>query len=277
MRISSHASPPLGIAHFSAISLAPQAFAELSAKIGYSSIGLRLYPAFPGAPFYELPAGSEFIQSFRRSLADAGLSVYDIEFVTIDADFEVARLRAVLESAAELGARRISVCGDDPDHSHLVATFVDLCDQAADFGLSIDLEVMPWRQVCNMRVAEAVLREAGRDNAGILVDALHLSRSGGDPIDLRKTPAAFIRSAQLCDASLHRPTETDDIIREARAGRLMPGDGSLPLHRLLAELPQHANLAVEVPNNGLRPEEHMRHLFDRTQRTLTAYALAESA
>jgi sugar phosphate isomerase/epimerase len=269
--------PPLGIAHFSAIGAAPQEFAGLAAEIGYASIGLRLYPAFPGAPFYELPAGTEMIRCFRSCLADEGLSVYDIEFITIDVDFEIERLRPVLESAAELGAKRISVCGDDPDHSRLVANFVNLCNQASDFGLSIDVEVMPWRQVCTMQVAEAILREAGRDNAGILVDVLHLSRSGGHPADLRKTPDAFIRSAQLCDATAHRPTETEDIIQEARAGRLAPGDGSLPLHGFLAELPQHANLAVEVPNRGLRPEDHMRNLFDTTQRTLAAYELAESA
>lgn len=50
---SSCASPvtlPLGIAHFTTIDVPPLDFVALAAKVGFSSIGLRLHPAFQGAP-----------------------------------------------------------------------------------------------------------------------------------------------------------------------------------------------------------------------------------
>jgi sugar phosphate isomerase/epimerase len=269
--------PPLGIAHFTTIDVEPLAFVEMAARVGYATVGLRLYPAFPGAPFYEIPVASALMRSMRARLANTGLSVYDIEFVTIDAAFETDRLKSTLNSAAELGARRISVCGDDPDRPRFAAAFADLCDLAAGFGMGVDLEVMPWRRVSTIQDAAAVVRDSGCSNCGILVDALHLARSGGDPVDLRALPRQAIRSAQLCDAPAAQPATTEGIIQEARAGRMLPGDGDLPLHRLLAELPDHTALSVEVPNAGHPPEQHARRVYEAAQRTLSAFSLARNA
>src|SRR5713226_5145904 len=79
VNISPTSQPPLGIAHFTTIDVEPLAFVEMAARVGYTTVGLRLYPAFPGAPFYQIPVGSALMRSMRARLADAGLSVYDIE------------------------------------------------------------------------------------------------------------------------------------------------------------------------------------------------------
>ena len=62
--------PPLGLAHFTVLEVPPLELVSLAAGIGYTSIGLRLYPAFPGAPFYELPAGTARSQQMRSRLRD---------------------------------------------------------------------------------------------------------------------------------------------------------------------------------------------------------------
>jgi sugar phosphate isomerase/epimerase len=212
------------------------------------------------------------MRSLRAALADTGLAVYDIEFVTIDAIFEPESLKPILDSAAELGAKRLSVCCDDADNTRLVAKFAAVCDLAANVGMGVDIELMPWRTIGSLQAAAAVVREAGRANGGVLVDALHLSRSGGVPEDLRALPREAIQSAQLCDAPAARPATTDALIREARSGRLLPGAGALPLARLLAELPDHAVLSVEVPNAGQPPEIHARRAYDATRLLLSSLA-----
>ncbi len=277
VRLSPESPPPLGIAHFTTIDVEPLDLVEMAARIGYASVGLRLHPAFPGAPFYKIPVGTELMRSMRARLADTGISIYDIEFVTIDAAFEPSRLKPMMESAAELGAKRVSLCGDDPDRARLVDKFAELCDLAAGFGIGVDIEIMAWREVSTLQAAAQVVREAGRSNAGILIDALHLSRSSGDPADLRMVDQNLIRSAQLCDAPAARPATTEAIIQEARGGRLLPGEGALPLHRLLAELPDHAALSVEVPNTGHPPEDHARRVYGAARRSLASYAARESA
>jgi len=259
-------TPPLGLAHFTVLEIPPLELVELAAKIGYAAIGLRLHPAFPGSPFYELPAGSTASRELRRRMDDAGVRVHDIEFVTIGEDFLPLALSTILEAASALGARRLSVCGDDPDRSRLAANFAELCDLAARFGMGVDLECMAWRRVACFSDAIDVVSTAARPNGGVLVDALHLSRTGGTPRDVRDAPAGFVRSAQLCDAVAERPSSRDAIIKEARSGRLPSGRGALPLRDLLAALPEDTVLSIEVPMDGSTlPERHARDNFEAAQ------------
>ncbi|TGE01055.1 sugar phosphate isomerase/epimerase family protein [Methylobacterium nonmethylotrophicum] len=262
---------PLGLAHFTCIGVPPVDLVRLAARAGYASVGLRLHPAFPGAPFYELPPGSDAFRAMRRVLADEGLRVYDIEFVVIGEDFVPASLAGILESAAGLGAQRLSACGDDPDRARLVARFAALCDLAAGFGMGVDLECMAWRQVASLPEAVRVVEAAGRPNGGVLVDALHLARTKGTPEDVRAVPPGLVRHAQLCDAPAHAPGTMDAIIHEARAGRLPPGDGALPLAALVAALPATTTLSVEVPMTGsVSAEEHMRANMVAARRLLAS-------
>jgi sugar phosphate isomerase/epimerase len=259
--------PRLGLAHFTVLEVPPLDLVTLAARTGFSSIGLRLYPAFPGSPCYELPRGSRALQEMRARLSDENVSVHDIEFVVIDGDFAVAPLAPILESAQALGARRLSVGGDDPDRARLVENFASLCDLAAGFQMGVDIEFMAWRSVANLHDAAAVVKEAGRTNGGVLIDALHLSRTGGTARDVRGLPREIVRSAQLCDAPAVRPITREAIIHEARAKRLPPGEGELPLRDLLASLPEDAAISVEVPMENSGPAEmRARRIFEATQR-----------
>lgn len=262
------ADPPLGLAHLTVLELPPVELMRLAAAIGYASVGLRLHPAFSGSPYYEIAPGSDQMREMRRRIAGDGVRVHDIEFVPIGADFVPESLAPVLEAAALLGARRLSVCGDDPDLSRLTARFGTLCDLAAGFGIGVDLECMAWRQVASLPDAVRVVLAAGRSNGGVLVDALHLSRTGGTPADVAAVAPGLIVSTQLCDASASRPIGTAAIIHEARSGRLPPGTGALPLRDLLAALPDDTSLSVEVPMAGGGAEARARRIFEATRRLI---------
>ncbi|WP_062220927.1 sugar phosphate isomerase/epimerase family protein [Aureimonas sp. D3] len=252
---------PLGVAHFSAIALPPLDFVRAAAKAGFSRVGLRLHPAFPGAPFYELPAGSLAARDVRSALADHGLSLFDIEFVILSPDFRPETLRGMLEGAAALGAKRLSVCGDDPEEARLTDTFAGLCDLCAGVGMSVDLENMGWRPVATFEAALRVVEASGRANAGVLVDAIHLFRNGGRVSEVASAPIGRIAALQLCDVRGQAPTSAEGMVAEARAGRFAPGEGMLPLADLLAAVPREAAVAVEVPiAEGREPADHLAHL-----------------
>lgn len=270
-------NPPLGIAHFSCIDVPPLDFVRLAAEIGYATIGLRLHPAFQGAPFYTLRPGSAEMRSVKVALEQVGIAVYDIEFVVIDEAFSASDLLPVLESAGELGARRLSVCGDDPDNGRFAANLTALAELAAEFGMSVDLEIMPWRRIGTLAAAVEAAEATRRANVGVLIDALHLSRSGAVPVDLRSVPQGLIQSIQLCDAVVERPADNAALIVEARGGRLLPGRGALPLRDLLAMAPSNARLSVEVPNAGVPAERHAKALFDITMALLGRWSRENTA
>ena len=255
---------PLGIAHFSCIDVPPLEFVRLAGEIGYAAVGLRLHPAFQGAPFYTLRPGSAEMRSVKVALQQARIAVYDIEFVVIDEAFSASELLPVLESAGELGARRLSVCGDDPDRGRFIDNLTALAALAGEFGMGVDLEIMPWRRIGTLASAVEAAEGTRRANVGVLIDALHLSRSGAVPADLKSVSKGLIQSVQLCDAVAERPADDAALVVEARGGRLLPDEGALPLRDLLGVVPLGARLSVEVPNTGLPAREHAKALFDAT-------------
>jgi sugar phosphate isomerase/epimerase len=257
----------LGLAHFTVLDTPPLELVELARSTGFSAIGLRLHPAFPGSTVYQIVPGSDLMREMRQRLSDSGIDVYDIEFVCIDMSFDPESLKPVLQSGAELGAKRLSVCGDDADEARLLEKFSVVCDIARENGMGVDLEVMPWRTIGSLGAAVKLIDDSGRANAGLLIDALHLSRSGGQPKDLAGIKSSLITSAQICDAASEKPRTTEALIAEARGGRLLPGEGALPLHDLLSQLPGSAVLSVEIPNGqNLPPAEHLNRIQRATYR-----------
>src|SRR5207249_3713852 len=143
--------------------------------------------------------------------------------------------------------RRLMACGHNADLARVTARFAALCDAAAGFGLGVDLEFMPWLGIGTLAQAEQVVADAGRSNGGVLIDALHLQRSGGKPADVAALERRHIHHIQLCDGPLANPSTPSDIADESRFDRCFPGEGELPLLGLLLALPPDVPISVEVP------------------------------
>ncbi|MDV6279163.1 sugar phosphate isomerase/epimerase [Rhodococcus jostii] len=105
----------------------------------------------------------------------------------------------------------------------LVEPFAALCNRAADHGLLVGLEFLPYSHVRTLGQAWEVVAAADRPNAGIIVDLWHWFRSGAQPADLAGIAASAITSLQLCDV-LAEPGP--DLADEARHRRLLPGQGA---------------------------------------------------
>jgi sugar phosphate isomerase/epimerase len=132
------------------------------------------------------------------------------------------------------------------------------------------LEFAIYTGVRTLADAARVVRKCGHANASVLIDALHFSRSGGVPSDIAGIDAALFRYAQICDAAAVIPGEPGDLIREARTGRLLPGEGALPLRELVAALPATIPLSIEAPvlaTAGLPALERARRAY-RSMRAL---------
>lgn len=243
---------PLSLAHLSELDVPPPALAEMAARAGFASIGVRALPAMPGGTCHPLEDRAARA-ALQRSLRDAGIALACIELVPIDRALDPARLRGALEAGAELGATRLVVTGDDPDHGIVAEHMAALCDIAAPLGMAVDIEFMPFRAVRDLAAALDVVARTGRDNAHVLVDALHVFRSASDPGLLARTPPRLVGGFQLCDAAATAPAGPAALADEARTRRLLPGDGALDLRGLVAALPGAPALGLEVPLAGRFP------------------------
>ncbi len=224
---------------------------RIAADLGYRHVGLRPLPNGPGAPCQALidaPAIRREVLALQR---DTGVTVFDLEIVRIDAGFEPSAHDPLFELGEALGARAVLVAGDDRDPARLADSYARLCDRMRPYGLTADLEFMPWTGVPNARSALATVEAAGRpSNAGILVDALHVDRSSTSLDDIRALPRGLLHYAQVCDAPSRmrhgRHFTDDELITTARSARLPPGEGDIDLRGLSDALPADLPLSIEV-------------------------------
>jgi sugar phosphate isomerase/epimerase len=102
--------------------------------------------------------------------------------------------------------------------------------------------------------------------------------------DLPLVDPELISYVQLCDAPLAAPgagPASAEAVHEARAARLLPGEGQLPLRELLAALPDGIPVAVEAPrsaDDGDGPSEfaaRARRALDSVLSDSTSHSTSE--
>ena len=229
----------IGLAALTVLELSPAEQITVAAKAGYDFVGLRLIPV-EGQPYrHEID-----VAELEGRLVDCGVPVLDVEVFRLAEQTRVAGFEPMMALAARLRATDLLVHGADPDPARLAETWGRFCDLAGRYGLAANLEPMPWVAVSTVRKAGRILDLAPRPNAAVLIDAIHFYREDNALQDL---PGTRTRYLQFCDAPAQRPATMDEIRRQAREDRLMPGEGGLDLHALLRALPADRPIALEIP------------------------------
>jgi sugar phosphate isomerase/epimerase len=244
------ALPPLSLACLSVLALSPPQQLRLAARLGCPNIGIRLLPAASGGTAWPLMDDAALLAETLRALDETGVKIFDLEIIRIDAGFTPQRFLPFFEVGRKLGAQAVLVAGDDVDGARLADNYARLCEAAAPYGLSCDLEFMPWTQVPDLASAKAIVRQAHCPNAGILVDALHFARSRSRLADLEDLPREWLHYAQLCDAPGAIPPDNAGLIHTARCERLLPGEGGIPLAEIFRRLPADLPVSLEIPNDA---------------------------
>ena len=239
---------PISISALTALELAPPDLVSTAAAAGYSHVGLRLIAATTTEPQRAMIGDTPMVRETRARLDATGVQVLDIEVLRLKPGTRVADdLLPAIETGARLGAAYALVTGNDPDEARLADRFAELCDLAARYSVSPELEFMSFSDLKTLPQAERVIGRAGRDNAGIVVDAYHFSRTRCQLADIARVPPSRFRYAQLCDAPAAIPATLEATLAEARAERRFPGDGELDLVSLVRALPAGIPVAVESP------------------------------
>lgn len=234
----------------------PAEAVRVAAATGYGFVGLRPWPNVPGAPQQHLLGDAAALRETQAALADTGVGVFDLEIIRLDAGFDPHRWDALYEAGAALKAKAILVAGDDPLESRLTQNYARLCEVMQPYGMTADLEFMPWTAVPDARAALRIVRNAGMPaNAGILVDAIHVGRSTTTLEDIRAIPRGLLHYAQICDCEAGTGFTTEEMIHTARAERALPGQGSVDLRGLFAALPADLPVSVEVINLPLEQQQ----------------------
>ncbi len=235
------------------LDIAPPEAVSCAAQAGYDAVGLRLIPATGEERNWGMLGDTAAVRATRHRLEETGLHVLDVEIVRIHERTRSEDFTIFLETGAYLGATQMLVAGMDPEPGRLAENLAALGEAAAPYGITPNLEFMPWTGVPDLATAARVLQDAGHENLGLLVDMIHWARGENSPAMLDPLPREWFNYVQLCDAPAPMPATTAELIHQARNARLLPGEGGLDLLGPLQRLPRDLPISLEIPF-----EEHLR-------------------
>jgi sugar phosphate isomerase/epimerase len=257
--------PAIGLGCANLLKTSLPEFIDVAARHGFRRITVR--------PF-------AFAEALRQGCAEAGLrrrlSDSGIEVTMIDAlnnglpgvpapDALDASTRALmppdvlqppdeatcLRAASALGARMLNLVayrGQVVPVEQMAEAVSGICRRAAPLGVQVALEFVPESGVPDLGRAQQVLDACDQPNRGLTLDVFHLARSGGTVEDVRRLPPGAVAAVQISD---REPSEAAHV---PFGGRLMPGEGRLPLLELVAAALENnpaATVDIEVLNAEL--------------------------
>jgi len=216
---------------------------EAAARAGWKGIGLIHADI-------QHTAASTSLSEMCSILDDNGITWVELEYLADWFRDDERRVPSdkfrheILEMAAALKARNVKIAPGlgrniaaptteelHPDVERMSEAFIQVCQDAAGYGVNIAMEIMPFSNVSTIEVGRKIVETANQPNGGLLLDVWHLARGRQDVELIREIPAKFIHSIELDDAPGERvaPTLWDDTIHERR----LPGEGDLPVRAFI--------------------------------------------
>lgn len=241
----------LSLSALTVLELPPPEMVTCARDAGYTHVGLRLVPATSEEPAWDTVGDTAIVRETLARLQDSAIEVLDVEILRLKPDTKIQDFRPVLETAARLGARNALVAGNDRDEARLTDNLAALCDLAAPYLIAPCLEPMPWTDAKNFAQGARIVGNASRPNIGLLIDPIHFDRGGSVASEIPAVPVSWIRYIQLCDAPAERPTTIEGLLFQARAERLLPGEGGLDLKGILRAVPAQTPISIEIPQEEL--------------------------
>jgi sugar phosphate isomerase/epimerase len=262
---------PISLEQLTVEEAGPLELVSIAGALGCQHVSLFLRTPERPPQWYPLVTDVAFRKELAQRMADNGVTPYTVEFFPLSPRAKVDTYRPAFECAANLGAKRISVLVSDPDEERRLALFCELCDRAAEFGLGVNVEFVAITQLPSLRDAVRLVTRANRPNAGIMVDTLHLVRSGSTIAELAAADPRIIGGAQFSDGPLTMAPEQQ--LFEAMSERRIPGEGEFPLHEFVRAFPPHVPIGVEVPlkslkDKGVGPLERARLAVEASRRII---------
>lgn len=214
-----------------------------AATAGYDGIGLYVGD-------YVRLRSEDRLGVLDEQLVEHSIPLTDIEVLrgwgTVGLDDPAyAQLEAdAWEMADRYGCRYIQAIGPVVDDvAEAGRRFGELCDRAADHGLVVGLEFLPFTNIVDADAGRAIVEAAGRGNGGLCVDIWHHTRGSNDLDQIRRLPGELVTGIQMNDGPL-APTNPDDYVDDCLRYRVPPGEGEMGAVDFVTEL---LRIGADVP------------------------------
>lgn len=263
---------PLGLELLTVLGLGPVEHVTLASDLGCKavSMGLGQLPSQfnpHGYAPWSLRDDANLRRDLKSALTDQGIVIALVEGLNVSLDANPDRLAADMDIFAELGALRVNAVDMGVEQSVAFDKLAELAGLANARGMDFSIEFCPLFTINSLSKALEAVEYIGSDKASVLIDTMHFFRSGGTVREIAELDPALIGYVQLCDA----PIKGDgNYMAEAMSGRMIPGQGELPIREFVDALPRGQLLALEVPlmdaaQSGRDVQHYVGEIVSRTR------------
>ena len=251
------------LAQLTVLSWSPPEMIYNAHLIGYDMVSIRpISMGVKGEHDFDLAKNKDLFDLTKRAMEETGMTIHDIELAKIGDGIDVGRYESAFEAAAKLGVRHVisSIWSDDKDF--YLEQFSRLCDLAARYGITVNLEFVTWASISTLKGVREVLDAVKKSNAAIFVDTLHFYRSRVTLEELAACPKELFHFLHLCDGPKEIPTDKESLIHTGRDERYYVGEGAIGIADIVKTLPDGLPFSIELPHlaNVAKwgPVEHAR-------------------
>ena len=162
----------------------------------------------------------------KRRIDDTGIEAVDMEVIRLGRSIDTGK--ALIEAACEVGAKNILVVSSLHSSKETAEQLSHLCSLAKAGDITICLEFMKFTSVKSLSDALEVVKLVDAPNVGILLDLLHVVRSGTTFKEIKACDPNLFPYVQWCDGTAQPVGWSDsDLITDALDDRLIPSEGKL--------------------------------------------------
>lgn len=224
------------------------------------------------------------LKTLHSMFADNGITVVELEFLTGWWADGAARaesdqvLDLLLRASEVLRPHHVKVgpdiTGGDYDEGRWAAEFARVSAAFAAAETPVALEFMPFSNVSTLSKAVSLVKHAGHENGGLMLDLWHLYRGAGTLAEVAALPLELVKGVELDDGDARQVGDgyTDTIHR-----RKLCGEGVFPVEdfiRTVAGLGWTGPWGLEILSESYRMRPLNESLPEAYRTTAAAFAKA---
>jgi len=270
----------LGVDHLTVFGMPPLAFVALAEEAGCDSVSLMAasQPEIEpwSFPQWSLTTDAGLRRETAAKLSDSGVRLELGECSVISPAYDVTALIPQIDAFCELGAARLNIATYEADPSREADQLCRFAELARERGMPFCFEFSARIRPRKLDEQAALVEQAGRPGASILLDVMHFYRARHTAADLALFDPALFPYLQLCDAPMRGEA---NYMLEALHDRMVPGEGEMPVAEMLAALPADIVVSMEIPqvrlaNTGVPHLERVREAARKCRALLEKVAAA---
>lgn len=210
-----------------------------AAAAGFDSIGLYI------GHYRQMVDDGFAPEQLAELLAEHDLTLSEIEVLrgwansAASTDDYQAMEATAWEMADRFECRYIQAIGPyDGTIDDCGRAFGSVCDRAADHGLVVGLEFLPFTNIYDANDGMRVVEAADRDNGGLCVDIWHHTRGSNDLAQIRAIPGDKVMGIQMNDGPNGGPDGTDvnEYVQDCLRTRVPTGEGTFDVAGFVSAL-----------------------------------------